>query len=63
MKAEEIYSIAIHLSETELKKLHMQLGKIVNEKTNTYKKKFRKILITKDEARRHILKTVFKIYI
>ncbi len=61
MKAEDIYSIAMHLCEKELKKLILLLERQTVEKTISKRKKVRKQLITEEEAKKFILERVFKI--
>lgn len=61
MRAEEVYSIAIYLSEKELERLYILLEKKVYKRQNKYCKPIKKKLITNEEARKYILKTVFKI--
>ena len=56
MKAEEVYNIAINLPEKELERLYALLQKNVC-------KPIKKKLITDEEARNYILKTVFKVKI
>ncbi|WP_264522383.1 hypothetical protein [Flavobacterium sp. N1994] len=60
MKAEEVYNIAIHLSEMELERLYALLKKRICKKQNIVFKSPKKLLITDEEARRYLLKTVFK---
>lgn len=61
MRAEEVYNIAIHLPEKELERLYTLLEKRVCKKPRKSCKTIKKKLITDEEARRYILKTVFKI--
>ncbi len=61
MRAEEVYNIAIYLPEKELERLYTLLEKRFCKKQNKYCKPIKKKLITDEEARRYILKTVFKI--
>ncbi len=61
MKAEEVYNIAIYLPEKELERLYALLEKSICKKANTVCKHAKKKLITDEEARKYILKTVFKI--
>lgn len=61
MKAEEVYNIAIHLSDKELERLYSLLHDKVKSKLNKVPASKRKKLISDDEARAFILKTVFKI--
>jgi hypothetical protein len=61
MKAEEVYNIAIHLSEKELERLYALLQKRIYKKQNKVCKLPKKKLITEEEAKRYIYKTVFKI--
>jgi hypothetical protein len=61
LKAEEVYNIAIHLPEKELERLYTLLEKKVCKKQKTYCKTTKRKLITDEEAKRYILKTVFKI--
>ncbi len=63
MRAEEVYNIAIHLPEKELERLYTLLEKNVCKKKNHTCKPIKKKLITDEEARRYILKTVFKVEI
>ena len=63
MNAEEVYNIAIYLSEKELERLYTLLEKRVCKKKNHVYKRAKKKLITDEEARRYILKTVFKVEI
>ncbi|WP_333877721.1 hypothetical protein [Flavobacterium sp.] len=58
MRAEEVYNIAIHLPEKELERLYTLLSsKVVKQQRD---KPVKKKLITDEEARKFILKTVFK---
>jgi hypothetical protein len=61
MKAEEVYNIAIHLPEKELERLYTLLESKFFKKQKAHCKTVKKILITEEEARWYILKTVFKI--
>lgn len=61
MKAEEVYNIAIHLPEKELERLCTLLEKRDCKKENNTCKLIKQKLITDEEARRYLLKTVFKI--
>lgn len=61
MRAEEVYNIAIHLPEKELERLCTLLEKRVCKRPIKSCKTIRKKLITDEEARRYILKVVFKI--
>ena len=61
MRAEEVYNIAIYLPEKELERLYALLEKKVCKRQSKYCKTIKKKLITDEEARRYILKTVFKI--
>ncbi len=61
MKAEEVYNIAIHLPEKELERLYTLLKKQVCIKIDTVCRHPKKKLITDEEAKRYILKTVFRI--
>ena len=61
MKAEEVYNIAIHLSDNELERLYILLQNIVNNKQIKVRIPFRKKLISDEEAREYLLKTVFKL--
>jgi hypothetical protein len=61
MKAEEVYNIAIHLPEEELLRLYALLEKKTSKKQKSLCKPVKKILITEEEARLYILRTVFKI--
>ena len=63
MRAEEVYNIAIYLPEKELERLYALLQKKVSKSQNKHCKTIKKKLITEGEARRYILKTVFKIAI
>lgn len=60
MRAEEVYNIAIHLPEKELERLYTLLEKRVCNAKKVYCKPTKKKLITDEEARRYLLKTVFK---
>lgn len=57
MTAEEVYSIAIHLPEKELKKLYTMLGNKIN--INPKFKKKKKQTLTRQEAIDYLLKSVF----
>lgn len=57
MITENIYSIAIHLTEKELKKLYIIFGKKVNQTPK--KKKVKQSPITKEEAIQYLLKMFF----
>lgn len=61
MKAEEVYNIAIYLPEKELERLCTLLQKKVCKVQKEYCKPIKRKLITDEEARRYILKTVFRI--
>ena len=61
MRAEEVYNIAIHLPENELERLYALLQKNVCKQQRTICKPLKKKLITDEEARNYLLKTVFKI--
>ena len=61
MKAEEVYNIAIHLPEKELERLYTLLEKNVCKKKSLVCKRAKKKLITDEEARSYILKTVFRV--
>lgn len=61
MRAEEVYNIAIHLPEKELQRLYTLLERMVCKKQERDCKPPKKKLITDEEAKRYILKTVFKI--
>lgn len=61
MRAEEVYNIAIHLPEKELERLYTLLEQRICKKPKRVCKPVKKKLITEEEARRFILKTVFKI--
>ena len=61
MKAEEVYNIAIHLPEREMERLYILLENKVCKKQNEVCKPSKKKLITNEEARRYILKTVFRV--
>jgi hypothetical protein len=61
MKAEEVYNIAIYLPEKELERLYALLEKKVWKRQNKYCNPIKKKLITEEEARKYILKTVFKV--
>jgi hypothetical protein len=63
MKAEEVYNIVIYLLEKELERLYTLLEKKICKEKNSVCKRAKKKLITDEEARRYILKTVFKIEI
>ncbi|MGV3698170.1 hypothetical protein [Flavobacterium sp.] len=60
MKAEEVYNIAIHLPEKELERLYTLLEKRVCNIKRTYCKPSKKKLITDEEARNYLLRTVFR---
>ncbi len=62
MKAEEVYNIAIHLPEKELEKLYALLEKKICKKQNINFKSKKKPLISEEDARKFILRTVFKIH-
>lgn len=57
MTAEEVYIIAIHLPEKELKKLYTMLENKVN--INPKFKKTKKQSLTRKEAIEYLLKNVF----
>lgn len=61
MRAEEVYNIAIHLPEKELERLYALLEKKVCKQQNGICKLNKKSLISDEEARSYILKTVFHI--
>ena len=61
MKAEEVYNIARHLSVIEKEKLICLLQKTSNIQQKKSLRPVRKKLIYYNEARKFILKTVFKI--
>ena len=61
MRAEEVYNIAIYLPEKELERLYTLLEKHVCIKIDTSCKPPKKKLISDQEARIYILKTVFKV--
>jgi hypothetical protein len=61
LKAEEVYNIAIHLPEKELERLYTLLAKNVCKMQKTHCKTTKRKLVTDEEAKRYILKTVFKI--
>jgi L-rhamnose mutarotase len=61
MRAEEVYNIAIYLPEKELERLYTLLEKKVCKRQNKHCKPIKKKLITDEEARRYVLRTVFKI--
>jgi len=63
MKAEEVYNIAIYLPEKELVRLYTLLEKKVCKRSIKTCKPIKKKLIADEEARRYILKTVFKIVV
>lgn len=59
MKAEEVYNIAIYLPEKELERLYTLLEKHGCKNKKHVFKRAKKKLITDEEARSYILKTVF----
>jgi|GEM_PF-1207727 len=61
MRAEEIYNIALHLPEKELERLYTLLGDKVVKQKKKHCKPIKKKLITDEEAREFILRTVFKV--
>lgn len=61
MRAEEVYNIAIHLPEKELERLYTLLGDKVVKQKKKNDKPIKKKLITDEEARNFILRTVFKV--
>ncbi len=61
MKAEEVYNIAIHLPEKELERLYTLLEQRIYKNPKPVCKHIKKKLITDEEARRFILRTVFKV--
>jgi hypothetical protein len=61
MRAEEVYNIAIHLPEKELERLYTLLGDKVVKQKKKNDKPVKKKLITEEEARKFILRTVFKV--
>ncbi len=61
MRAEEVYNIAIYLPEKELERLYTLLERHVCIKLDTHCKPPKKKLVTDKEARKYILKTVFKV--
>lgn len=61
MKAEEVYNIAIYLPEKELERLYALLEKTVCKKKDHVCKRAKKKLITDEEARRYILRNVFRV--
>lgn len=56
MIAENIYTIALHLSQKELEKLYIMLGKKVKQ---TPKTKTKTSHLTREEAIKYLLKNVF----
>ncbi|MGC4040337.1 MAG: hypothetical protein QM710_06005 [Flavobacterium sp.] len=60
MRAEEVYNIAIHLPEKELERLYVLLHDRICKTQKTYCKPGKNKLITDEEARRYLLKIVFK---
>ena len=66
MRAEEVYNIAIHLPEKELERLYTLLKHSVCKHQHQHQhlacKPPKKKLITDEEARNYILKTVFRIH-
>ena len=63
MRAEEVYNIAIHLPERELERLYALLKKRVCNIEKPYCKPSKKKLITDEEARNYLLKTVFGVHL
>ena len=63
MRAEEVYNIAIHLPEKELERLYTLLGDKVVKQQKKHCKPVKKKLITDEEAREFILRTVFRVRI
>lgn len=61
MRAEEVYNIAIHLPEKELERLYALLEKQVCKRHVAICKPSKKKLITDQEARNYLLKTVFRV--
>ena len=61
MKAEEVYNIAIHLSDNELERLFSLLKNKVKYIPNKVRRPFRKKLISDEAAREYLLKTLFKL--
>jgi len=61
MRAEEVYNIAIHLPEKELERLYTLLGDKVVKQEKKHCKLVKKKLITDEEARNFILRTVFRV--
>ena len=61
MRAEEVYNIAIHLPEKELERLYTLLADKVVKQEKKHCKPVKKKLITDEEARNFILRTVFRI--
>jgi hypothetical protein len=59
MRAEEVYNIAIYLPEKEMERLYALLQKKFCKQQKATCKPSKKILITDEEARSYILKTVF----
>ena len=62
MKAEEVYNIAVHLPEKELERLYTLLKHSVCKHQHLACRPPKKKLITDEEARNYILKTVFRIH-
>jgi len=61
MRAEEVYNIAIHLPEKELERLYTLLSEKVVRQKKRHEKPVKKKLITDEEAREFILRTVFRV--
>lgn len=61
MRAEEVYNIAIHLPEKELEQLYALLGHKLSKRKSSACKRVKKKLVTNEEVRRYLLKTVFKV--
>ena len=59
MKAEEVYNIAIHLTDEELNRLCTLLTNRLKKKTKVKTKKVKLKLITDQEAREYVLRVVF----
>ena len=61
MKDEEVYNIAMHLSDREKERLICLLQKKYKNHQNESHRPKRRKLISDNEARKFILKTVYKI--
>lgn len=59
MRAEEVYNIAIHLPEKEMERLYTFLETKLKRRVGLKVKVIKPKLITDNEAREYILKTVF----